>query len=556
MAKPKVTIIDGNNEIELSTIEDNIKAFMVKGEPGSDGVSPTASVSKVDDTTTIIITDKNGTTEADVVDGFDPTVTAARTDNVTTLTITDIDGTRTAEIYDGIDNTGGVPTDGVIGWDNDDIFYTCDGTESGDYYFTYNSVDYYFTMPTVEDGDMLFFDTTNLTLSLNGTTISTSSSGTGTELTFNEYIPNGYEITNESFGGGGDAIVILKTITTAPSTFVKDDKYYNSTDDLIYTATSSSAWDEGTAPSISTLYLNEADNELYRYYNNSMNLLESGGGTVPVGATFLFPGTTAPNNYMICDGSAISRTEYADLFAILGTYYGSGDGSTTFNLPNMKGRVPVGYDSSQTEFDTLGETGGEKTHTLTTSEIPSHNHDGIYWGNPPSYPISLNPGSSAGYKPNWEGSSPGTSGIRTAFTGGGQAHNNLQPYLVVNYIIKVTKTTPVQAEVVNAYSTSQEDTYSANYVNSQFDVISRTINLGQFNAGYDKYDQTTTVSIPSGYEAIGIVGFSLSGGYFTWVNISRLYISGTTVYWSASNPSTHDTGTITCDVKILVRKTN
>ena len=63
---------------------------------------------------------------------------------------------------------------------------------------------------------------------------------------------------------------------------------------------------------------------------------------------------------MICDGRAVSRSDYSELFAVIGTTYGSGDGSTTFNLPNLKGRVPVGKDSSQTEFDTIGETGGSK----------------------------------------------------------------------------------------------------------------------------------------------------------------------------------------------------
>lgn len=209
----KITIIDGNDGIELSTApKENIKAYMVKGERGSDGTSPTASVSKVDDTTTITITDENGTTEADVFDGFNPTVTASKSNKTTTITMTDINGTRTTEILDGLDLTGGVPTNGVIGFD---------GTVAN--------------------------------------------------------IPNGYEIANGNFGG----IVELKTITTAPSTFATGDQYYNSTDDLIYTATSSSAWNNGETPSATTLYLNDADNKLYRYYNNQMNL-EAGGssGTV------------------------------------------------------------------------------------------------------------------------------------------------------------------------------------------------------------------------------------------------------------------------------------
>lgn len=469
---------DIDKKIDLNFDNNNkLKVLMLKGD---DGFNPYIISARNGKTTTVTVTDYYGTQSFDIYDGVDPTVNVIRDGNKNTLTITDVNGTRTTDIYDGVDLTGGVPTDGVIGWDNKDISYTCDGTESGDYYLTYNSVDYYFTMPTVEDGDTLLFNTVDLTLKLNGTTISTASSGTGTELTFVEYIPNGYEITEESFGGG-DVIVILKTITTAPSTFVKNDKYYNSTDDLIYTATSSSAWDEGTQASTTTLYLNEADNELYRYYNNSMNLLESGGGdTIPLGATFLFPGTTAPNNYMLCDGSAISRTDYADLFAILGTSQGAGDGSTTFNLPNMKGRVPVGLDSSQTEFDNIGETGGSKA-------MQEHYHMGRTYSKNYNAGQTI-PGGRAyarSYVPDdsvagvWKYSGSGdvtgaeiTNMVETSTAGTGNS-GNLQPYLVVNYIIKVTKTTPTQAEVVNAYSTSQEDAYSCDYSNKLF--LPRTI---------------------------------------------------------------------------------
>ena len=65
---------------------------------------------------------------------------------------------------------------------------------------------------------------------------------------------------------------------------------------------------------------------------------------------------SAPTGYLLCDGTAVSRTTYAGLYAVIGTTYGIGDGTTTFNLPNMKGRVPVGYDITQTEFNTIGKT--------------------------------------------------------------------------------------------------------------------------------------------------------------------------------------------------------
>ena len=85
---------------------------------------------------------------------------------------------------------------------------------------------------------------------------------------------------------------------------------------------------------------------------------------------------TAPTNWLICNGAAISRTTYANLFAVIGTVYGVGDGSTTFNIPNLKGKVVVGFNSAETEFDALGETGGAKTHTLTSAQsgVPAHTH--------------------------------------------------------------------------------------------------------------------------------------------------------------------------------------
>ncbi|WP_049777030.1 tail fiber protein [Paludibacter propionicigenes] len=145
--------------------------------------------------------------------------------------------------------------------------------------------------------------------------------------------------------------------------------------------------------------------------------------------------TTLPAGWLVCDGSAISRTTYANLFLVLGTTYGAGDGSTTFNLPNLKGRVPVGYDGSQTEFNALNKTGGEKTHTLTIAEMPSHNH---YNGNG-GYNVLLSYGGGANTTDGLDntGGEPDVHNFGyEQNAGGGQAHNNLQPYIVLNYIIK------------------------------------------------------------------------------------------------------------------------
>jgi len=152
----------------------------------------------------------------------------------------------------------------------------------------------------------------------------------------------------------------------------------------------------------------------------------------PAGSISMYAGSTAPTGYLLCDGSAVSRTTYADLFTAIGTTYGTGDGSTTFNVPNVKGKVPVGRDSGDTSFDTLGETGGEKTHTLTVAEMPSHNH--AIKSQSGNYPATdfTDKGFERSGASNYELNN--TTNIANA--GSGQAHNNLQPYIVFNYIIK------------------------------------------------------------------------------------------------------------------------
>lgn len=164
---------------------------------------------------------------------------------------------------------------------------------------------------------------------------------------------------------------------------------------------------------------------------------------VPVGTVLQYAAATAPAGYLLCDGSAISRISYKNLFTIIGTTYGVGDGSTTFNLPNVQGKVIVGLDAAQTEFDALAETGGAKTHTLTVGEIPSHNHAITDPGHTHTYlgVNSQNAGPGADNvaenapRPT-ETTSSSTTGITVNNTGGGGAHNNLQPYIVMNYIIK------------------------------------------------------------------------------------------------------------------------
>ncbi len=156
--------------------------------------------------------------------------------------------------------------------------------------------------------------------------------------------------------------------------------------------------------------------------------------SIPAGVMNAYGGTAAPSGWVLCDGTAISRTTYATLFGVLGTAYGVGDGSTTFNVPDIRGRYPLGKDDmggasadrvTATEADNLGQSEGAEDHTLVISEMPAHTH--------------IERGNTAGAVGKVGGdysNTPVDDDITTASTGGGGAHNNMPPYQTVNYIIK------------------------------------------------------------------------------------------------------------------------
>lgn len=167
------------------------------------------------------------------------------------------------------------------------------------------------------------------------------------------------------------------------------------------------------------------------------------GGTI-AGELKMWPTATAPTGYLMCDGALVSRTTYAILFAVVGTTYGPGDGSTTFNLPNFKDRMPVGAGITYS----ANTTGGSKdaiavshTHTATDS---GHTHGYAVW-----FDSSINAGagnhtqfgSDAGQPYNNTGGAAKTTGntttnITVASAGASGTNANLPPYIGIHFIIR------------------------------------------------------------------------------------------------------------------------
>lgn len=154
-----------------------------------------------------------------------------------------------------------------------------------------------------------------------------------------------------------------------------------------------------------------------------------GGIDSPPGTVVDFAGSTPPLGWLLCTGQAVSRATYSELYAVIGTTYGAGDGSSTFNLPDARGRVIVGRSTADTEFSALGSVGGAKTHTLTIEETAPHTHGP---GNGTNFTNYQGSGGQIGHV---AGGSLNFS-LTTKATGGGKAHNNLQPYITMNRIIR------------------------------------------------------------------------------------------------------------------------
>jgi len=172
----------------------------------------------------------------------------------------------------------------------------------------------------------------------------------------------------------------------------------------------------------------------------------------PIGEIKMFGGATAPEGFLFCRGQEINRTTYADLYAIVGTYFGVGNGSTTFNLPDTQGRTVFGVSTTDGTFG-LGDTGGSKTinvyHRHYYSHTHTHYHTHTYSGttsyedDEDSFDSGSDDGANAEHRHTYSGTTSGanvgsTSGPNTNYTNysGSSTLNSLNPFVTMNFIIK------------------------------------------------------------------------------------------------------------------------
>lgn len=279
----------------------------------------------------------------------------------------------------------------------------------------------------------------------------------------------------------GDTAATSTTLVDADRLVVNDDgtmKQVALSDLITYLGTAltsagalASINSSGNAVSVSGLTYPSADGTAGQFLktdgSGTLSFASQDAFSMPAGMLFPYAGASAPTGYLLCHGQAVSRTTYADLFTAIGTTYGTGDGSSTFNLPDLRGRVIAGQDdmggssanrlTNQTgglDGDTLGATGGSETHALTEAQLASHTHSvnsvtiktlnvNIAGpGSPDSFGIdpaaaSVNSGSIGNSTSAQIGNQAAQSHTASlANTGSGSAHNNVQPTIVLNYVIK------------------------------------------------------------------------------------------------------------------------
>lgn len=155
---------------------------------------------------------------------------------------------------------------------------------------------------------------------------------------------------------------------------------------------------------------------------------------VPLGVVEMYSGSYIPENYAVCDGQALSQSLYPELYKAIGTRFNkSGTASGMFCLPDLRGRFIVGQ-GSDSDYNTIGNTGGEKKHILTVNEMPSHNHgvDDAYYSENHGAGQNLWGSNGSDHDNDYV-----TRYITTQYSGGDAAHENRPPYFVLFYIMRL-----------------------------------------------------------------------------------------------------------------------
>lgn len=293
-------------------------------------------------------------------------------------------------------------------------------------------------------GNLTVHGTTNLRdVTVNNLTIR----GTATQIDMTDMTSEQFSITNN---GTGPAFTVNQLGAQTVANFSQN------SNSVLYLQSGGNIGINTTSPN----YKLEINGTL-----NAASLYQGGFVLIPPGSLMMYIAAAAPAGWLLCDGTAVSRSTYAALYAVIGTTYGAGDGVNTFNLPDSRGRAAIGNGTGPgLTTRALGQTGGAETHTLITSEIPGHTHDGTTSTNGShSHTHNANasePGAGLVYRNsqntrvNADSGQPNEINLDTAValsidsngshnhtfttgsTGGSSAHNNMQPFFVVSYIIK------------------------------------------------------------------------------------------------------------------------
>ncbi len=257
------------------------------------------------------------------------------------------------------------------------------------------------------------------------------------------------------------------------------------------------------------------------------------GDTLPIGSVLEWYADTVPANWLLCDGQAVSRTDYTELFSLFGTKYGVGDGSTTFNLPDMRGKGPIGEDENDEDFNEIGKTGGEKKHTLTIAEMAKHNHNFIDNNSNvmPTIAAMKNGGSN---DLTQIGGAKSYDYFYVNYTGNNQPFNIMQPHIVCKFIIKAKQSSGLVATVVdNLGSTSETDALSAKQgkiLNDKVEKINthstEEVVIGKWIDGKTMYSKTFSKTGSGNIDISDLnienAFFDFSNSYLTWTNQGRI----------------------------------